>query len=145
MFFDYPSNPEELREILQEVQPNKIHFMNDKFEENMENILKTLSGMLKFSHNHKDGQTDILKMAFATGTSEAFVQLALEIFENCGAIEILDVDKIRYIEPIKMENVVNNSLYELLLEEFQKIIDFKKHLAEDDLDKMYELVNICLK
>ena len=145
MFFDYPSNTQELREILQDVRPNKIHFMNDNFEENIENVIKMLSGMLKFSYNHLKGQSDILKMAYATGTSEAFVQLALEIFENCGAIEILDVDKIRYIKPIKTEDVMNNSLYELLIEEFQKINDFKKHLAEDDLDKVYELVNLCLK
>lgn len=144
MFFDYPSTMEELGYILKEIKPNKIHFMNDNFNENIETCLKTLSGMLKYAHNHKDGEIDIYKLANACGTSESFVQIALELFEQIGAIEILDIDKITYIEPANTEKLAKQSLYEILCDEFDKITDFKKHLAEDNLDKMYKLVNFCL-
>ena len=100
--------------------------------------------MLKFSHNHKNGEIDISKLSLACGTSETFIQLALEILEQIGAIEILDVDKIRYIEPADINKMKNQTLYEILCDEFTKILDFKKHLAEDDLDKMYEIINGCL-
>ena len=143
MFFNYPSNFEELKAVLNEINPVKIHFMKDNYDENIENYIKLLSGMLKYAHNHKNGEISIVKLACACGTSEAFVQLALEIFENSGSIEILDVDKIKYIEPVNIEKISSQSLYEILTEEFTKILEFKKHLAEDDLDKMYELVNSC--
>ena len=103
-----------------------------------------LFGMLKYANNHKDGKVDIIKLAQACNVSESFIQLALEIFELSGAIEILDIDKIRYIEAVNLDKIKQHSLYELLLEEHTKILEFKKHLAEDELDKMYELINNCL-
>ena len=145
MFFDYPASYEELKSILCEINPRKIHIMNDNYNENIENSIKILSGMLKYSNNHKSGEIDIEKMAQMTGTSEAFVQLALEIFESCTMIDILDVDKIRYIKPVSIEKISSHSLWEILTEEFNKITEFKKHLAEDDLDKMYELISSCLE
>ncbi len=145
MFFDYPSNTDEMRDILSKICPSKIHFMNNECNDNMEDTLKTISGMLKFAHNHKNGVVDILKIAQATGTSEIFVQLSLEIFENCGTIDILDVDKICYLKPIDIELIKKQSLFELLNDEFSNISDFKKHLANDDIDKMYEIINSCLK
>ncbi len=145
MFFDYPSNFEEMSLILNEIQPSKIHFMNCKFDDDITATLKTISGMLKFSHNHKGGQIDILKIAQATGTSESFVQLALEMFENAGAIEIFDVDSISYIKPVDIGVLSSQSLFELLKDEYANIIEFKKHLAEDELDKVYELVKSCMK
>ena len=145
MFFDYPSNTDEMRDILSKICPSKIHFMNNECNDNMEDTLKTISGMLKFAHNHKNGVVDILKIAQATGTSEIFVQLSLEIFENCGTIDILDVDKICYLKPIDIELIKKQSLFELLNDEFSNISDFKKHLANDDIDKMYEIINSCIK
>ena len=145
MFFDYPSNTDEMCEILNTIHPSKIHFMNDAYNDNLENTLKTISGMLKFSHNHKNGVIDILKIAQATGTSETFVQLSLEIFENCGTIDILDIDKICYLKPIDIELIKKQTLFELLGDEFTNISEFKEHLANDDIDKMYELINSCLK
>lgn len=145
MFFDYPSSLEEFREILEKISPKKVHLMNDKYNENIENTLKLLSGMLKYSNNHKNGEIDIVKLSQATGVSEQFTQLALEIFESCGFIEILDVDKIKYLEPASIDKVAKNSLYELLTEEFSKINEFKKHLAEDELDKMHELILSCME
>ena len=118
--------------------------MKDNFNENIETSLKTLSGMLKFANNHKDGEIDIQKISQACGVSETFVQLALEIFEQTGAIEIIDIDKIAYKNPINIENIKQQTMYEILYEEFSKILEFKKHLAEDDLDKMYEFVKSCL-
>ena len=144
MFFDYPSNQDEFEEILKQIKPNRLHFMKDNFNENIETSLKTLSGMLKFANNHKDGEIDIQKISQACGVSETFVQLALEIFEQTGAIEIIDIDKIAYKNPINIENIKQQTMYEILYEEFSKILEFKKHLAEDDLDKMYEFVKSCL-
>ena len=145
MFFDYPSNIDEFKDVLKSVQPKKIHLMKDKYNEDIDQCLKMLSGMLKYSHNHLNGQIEILRLANACGVSETFIQLALEIFEQLDAIEILDVDKIKYIKPVNLNKIKTQTLYELLQNEFFKIIEFKKHLAESELDKMYGFVQNCLE
>ncbi len=145
MFFDYPSSYDELERILKEIKPSKIHLMNNSCDESIENTFKILSGMLKYAHNHKKGKIDITTLANACGVSDTFIQLALEIFENIGTIEIMDIDKIRYIEPVNFAKLTKETLYEIIKEEFLKITEFKKHLVEDDLDKMYKLVSLCLK
>ena len=140
MFFDYPATEENLRDVLSTIKPQKIHFMNYKIDENLENYIRQMSGMIKYCANKLDGEIDIAKIAVALGVSETFIQLALEILESLESIKILDVDKIEYLKSFDYEEFKNNSMYEILYKEFEKIIEFKKFLLDSDLDEVEELI-----
>ncbi len=96
MLFDYPTSADELEELFNNVQPDTIHLMKAKIDNDINNYIKTLSGMLKYISNKKNGELEIEKISNFIGTSENFVQLALEIFEGISSIELLDVDKITF-------------------------------------------------
>lgn len=144
MFFDYPASYKNFEEIISKIKPTKIHLMKDESGSTLEDTINTIKGMVKFAHNHKQGQIEISKMAQICSVSEDFVQKTLEILENTGMIEILDIDEIKYLNPVSLDKVKSDPDFCLLEEEFKDISEFKKHLAEDSLDKMYELVNSCL-
>lgn len=140
MFFDYPSSYEEMSQILSQIRPDKIHFMNYKIDENLENYIKQINGMIKFCHNKLKGNIEISKIAQALGTSESFVQISLEILEDINSIKILDIDKIEYLKPFNYEDFKNNSLFEVLTEEFENIINFKKTMLNCDFSEIEEMV-----
>lgn len=142
MLFDYPSNIEEFKSILSSVKPKKLHLMNQILDENIENYIKQINGMLKYCANHLDGKIEIPRIAQALGVSENFIQIALEILDSIASINILDIDKIEYLKPINYSEFSNNSMFEVLKDEFENILEFKKSLLNCDIKEFEELIEI---
>ena len=145
MFFDYPSSYEEMTQILSQIHPDKIHFMNHKIDENLENYIKQINGMIKFCHNKMEGKIEVQRLAQALGVNENFIQITLEILENINSIKILDIDKIEYLKPFNYEDFKNDSLFEVLGEEFDNIINFKKSLLNCNFSEIEDMVISILK
>ncbi|MBQ7287066.1 MAG: single-stranded-DNA-specific exonuclease RecJ [Candidatus Gastranaerophilales bacterium] len=140
MFFDYPSNKDEFVEILSSIKPNKIHFMNCNIDENLENYIKQLNGMIKYCANKLDGAIDLARFSQALGVSENFIQITLEILENIESIKILDIDKMEYIKPFNYDDFKQDSMFEILKEEFESIINFKKTLLNCNIKEIENIV-----
>lgn len=134
MFFDYPASLDEFIEILKEKQTGKIHLMAEEFDENIEIYIKQIIGMLKYATNNREGAVSIPNLASMTGTNETFIQGVLEILEELNSVEILDIDKIKFIMPPHMDNFYNHPSYENLKAEFDKLLDVKKYIAQTPLD-----------
>ena len=142
MFFDYPPTEENLKEILSEIKPKKIHFMNSQIDENIENYIRSLTGMIKYSTNKLNGEFDIKRIAMALGVSETFVQVALEILENIESIKIFDIDKLQYLKSFNYESFKSDNMFEILEKEFEKITEFKKFLLNSEIDEIEKLIKI---
>ncbi len=141
MFFDYPSNIDEFIDIIKN-KNGKIHLMKEEYYENIEDYIKQLIGILKYASNNKNGEISILTLAEITGTSEIFIQSALEILEEFNSIEILDVDKINFITPPHFDDFYKSPGFETLKNEFDAIIEFKKYIAQSSLDDIEKLIAI---
>jgi hypothetical protein len=86
------------------------------------------------------GGVDMIRMAQTLGVSENFLQIALEILENIGSINILDVNKIEYIKPFSYSEYRENPMFELLNEEFMKVLEFKKMLLGCDIKEFEQML-----
>ena len=142
MLFDYPSSLNELQEIILSIKPVKLHIMNYKIDENLENYIKQSIGMIKYAHNHMQGAIDIDRMAQTLGVGEKFMQITLEILENIGSINIVDVNKIEYLKPASFDEFKKDSMFEILQEEFNNIIEFKKTLQNCDIKEFENMLEI---
>lgn len=140
MFFDYPANLDNLKDILSLVKPKKIHFMNYRIDENIENYIRQINGMIKYCANKMDGNIELQRMSDALGVSESFIQIALEIMEDINSIKILDVDKIEYVQSFDFENFKKSTMYEVLLREFESIVEFKKILLNSEINSIEEMI-----
>lgn len=140
MFFDYPATKEEFIEIIQEIQPQKVHLMNYQIDENIENFIKQLSGMVKYCSNKLEGQIDLTRMAQSLGTSEKFVQLSLFIFDEINSINLIDMDKVEYLKAVAFDEFKSAQGYAELIEEFSRVIEFKKELLEADIKEVENLI-----
>jgi hypothetical protein len=142
MLFDYPCSIDELKEIINKVKPSKIHLMNYSIDENIENYIKQTIGMVKYCTNHLEGNFDVARLAQNLGMSEYFTQLELEILENIGSINILNVNKVQYIKPFNYSEFKEDSLFEVLKEEFIKILEFKKSLLECNVKEFEQILDM---
>ena len=141
MLFDYPSNIEELKEIFSNINPKKIHLMNTNIDENLENYIKQVNGMIKYATNHLDGNIELVRFSRALGVSENFIQIVLEILEDIGSIEIIDINKIKYLKPFSYDNFKQSSMFEVLNDEFENIIEFKKTLLNCDIKEFEQMIS----
>ncbi len=139
MFFDYPSSFDEFIGLLKEKKTGKIHLMNEEFDENIETYIKQLIGILKYASNNKDGKISISELSKMIGTGEDFIQNALDILEELGSIEILDIDKIKFITP-PTDYFYKHPAYETLKAEFEDVLNTKKYIAQTSLDDIKNLL-----
>ncbi len=146
MFFDYPANEELLKEIIKEVKPSKIHFMSyslSKFD--LDEILKTFSGMLKYAHNNKSGNINITQLSSIFGLTNNFLEMALELF---ASIEIIKIQSgsdenscvIEFLQPKELNTIKAHPLYEDLTLELDEVRQFHNQLLTNDLADIETLV-----
>ncbi len=95
--------------------------------------------MIKYLANKLDGKMELDKIALALGVNVSFVTICLEILENLGSIEIKN-NKIYYLNSFDYENFKNDTMFEILNEEFENIIQFKKNLLNCEVDELSQII-----
>lgn len=133
MFFDYPPTQEELENIIKEVSPHHVHYMSCGFTQiNEQNILKTISGMIKFACNNKDGVFDLKKSASFLALTTECVEKLLSILAECGMITVLEQNdseyKLEFVKNIELSHVLHCVEYADFKESLDEISAFKANL-----------------
>jgi len=141
MFFDYPPTDEIMQEVIQKVSPVKIHYMNY----NLNNAkgfdyLKTVSGMIKYVCNSKDGKFDLESSACFLGITNNMVEVLLELFEDCGGIKIDEraenYFKISYIKPLSFETLKAGENYEVFNSLLAESLNYRQSCLECDIKEL---------
>ena len=139
MFFDYPCDDEVLGLIKQKVSANTYHYMNyQSYKADEEAILKTFSGMIKYTCNNLDGRFVLSRGATALGITDEAVESLLEIFQDCGMIKIIsrseDFYSIEFISGIELSKTLHSPKYAEFVELMNTINDYKNSFMTIDLE-----------
>lgn len=118
MFFDYPPTEEIMQEVLSKVNPIRIHYMNYNLEsEKNFDYIKTIGGMIKYVCSSKDGKFDLNSSACFLGITNNMVETLLEMYEDCGGVNILertdDCFVLKYIKPLVINELKTSENYQL--------------------------------
>ena len=135
MFFDYPPKREILEEIIKKVSPRHIHYMHydcKKFDE--QDILKTISGMIKFVCNNQNGIFDLIKGASFLGLTIECIEILLQIFEESEMISIEEQNehfyKINFNKNVEFSKLLHCSQYKDFTEILEEIYKFKSKVED---------------
>jgi len=143
MFFDYPTDDEHYNKIISTVLPNRVHFMECPIIPiKTEDFIKTLSGMIKFVINNKDGIFEINKASSFLGVNELATTTALDVLCNEKFINIIENTDNYY----KLEFGTSNNLQNIKNEELELILndiyEFKlKMYIEPNLKEYLETIS----
>ena len=140
-----PCSEEDFAQIIKDASPKKVHVFNcneNKFEIN--EFIKTISGMLKYCAMHFNGEIEIKKsICYLASTKEAFC-ICLELLNNCGVIKILSKTNEKYLfEFVKskaLSELLNNTKYKELYCELEKINNFKENFQTCEISQIKEML-----
>ncbi len=139
MFFDYPASEQVFEEILEKTEASVIHFMNYELKKiDEKEFLKTVSGMLKFAFNNKNGVFDIQRSAaFLAQTKDAVIEL-MNVFEDCRIVKFsekgLNEYKIAHLENAELSKALHSSYYKNFVEELNATQSYKASLLESEIN-----------
>ncbi len=141
MFFDYPADRKTFEYILEMAQPKGLHFMNYElkiFDE--QNLLKTFVGMLKFSAHNNGGQFELVRCASYLGKSIEVIKRLLDLFENAGAIKILEKNSSFYLIEFRegdYSSLLESSEYLEIFDMCEECDLFRQFLLEENLEQLF--------
>lgn len=145
MFFDYPADKETFENIIRETSPQSIHLMNYdiKYFDDKE-FLKTMAGMLKYAYNNNGGKVELRRCASHLGKSISLVEKILELFEECGFLNIKEKTPAYFVVNFHgiddVSKVLHNPKYSEILNIAEECELFQKSLLEDEIE---EVENLC--
>lgn len=144
MFFDYPSSESLFNKLSNKSGAKVLHFMNfENKKPDVEEIVKKISGMLKYASNNREGKISINEMACFLGVSEEIPEMCIDMFEALSMVEILEREKdfvrIKFLNAVEFAKIKEQDLYEELCLEAQKIHAFREILLKGDLEEILKL------
>lgn len=141
MFFDYPASESVMREIIKKTGAKVLHFMNYN-NQNIEpqELIKNISGMLKYVSNSKNGEVVLADIADFLGISDEVTELCFDMLESLGMFEIesknVNTYKIVFLHPVEYSKVQESDMFEELQNELQKIYDYRAKLLTMPLEEL---------
>lgn len=138
MFFDYPADEDILQSVMQGALADTIHYMNyQKVKYNEEQILKTFSGMIRYTCNTLDGDFNLSRAASALGVTNVVIETLLEMFEDVGMIKIkerLDESfKIEFLTSVELSKTLHTLKYAEFVELMNTISEYKHKFMTIDV------------
>ena len=138
MFFDYPADEDIMQNIMQTVSPDSIHYMKySELKFNEEAILKTFSGMIRYTCNNLNGKFNLFRASTALGVTNLLVETLLEMFEDAGMIKIKERNEedfiIEFFTTVELSKTVKTPKYAEFIEIMNNIHDYKNKFMEMSL------------
>lgn len=141
MFFDYPASEAIMQEVIKKTGAKVLHFMNYNNQNiDPQELIKNISGMLKYVSNAKDGEVILSDISDFLGISDEVTELCFDMLESLGMFEILGKNvntyKITFLHPVEFSKVKESEMFEELQNELQKIYDYRQKLLTSPLEEL---------
>ena len=142
MFFDYPPSAELMRSLIKKTGAKVLHFMHYENKKNtVEEVVRTLLGMLKYVVNNKNGELNFADLNAATALSDDLVRLGVDTFLGLNMIKAeeqsRDLLKIEFADPVEMHRIKESEFYDELETELEKIYAYRQRLCVENLDDIF--------
>jgi hypothetical protein len=131
VFFDLPPNREIVDDLIKKTSAKVVHLLkNNSLEINIVDLLKNLSGMLKYADSKLSGEINLETLASKLCVSRDVVEIVLKLFNAAEIIEIIDmtdeqVFKIKFIQGKDFSSLKEHAEYEELILALNEINEFR--------------------
>jgi len=138
MFFDYPAEEDVFKSVMQTTSADTIHYMSYSPQiNNEEGILKTFSGMIRYTCNNLNGDFNLTRAASALGVTNVIIETLLEMFEDTGMIKINerkeDSFKITFENAVELSKALHTVKYAEFVELMNTVNEYKNKFMTADI------------
>jgi len=146
ILFDLPPDISVLSELINNSEAQIIHLTGKDFDEiNPVEVIKMLSGMLKYAYANRGGEVNVTEIASKLFISDMAIKSCIELLHNSNIINVADESKgtvkYKFLGSKDLSLITNLKEYSFFVETLNAINEFRKQLAEDDASRIQKLVN----
>lgn len=140
VFADYPKSREKMKIILDKTQPDVVHIaQKDIHTLSITEYIKTLSGLLKYVFNKKDGVININDLSNYFNYDEKIIKESLTLLQEAKMIEI-DDGKITNLNPVELSHLKSVDCFKQIEKELEENNQFLNKLANEGIGEIEKLV-----
>ena len=138
MFFDYPSDEDSMEEIIEKCSPKTIHYFKYDLEKiNISDLLKNISGMIKYADNQLKGIFNFQKAASFLSVSKTCVKFLIKAFEETNFIKIKEFNddfcELKFLSETNISKIKDTDAYNKLQTCISEICEYRKNLLEQEI------------
>ncbi len=147
VFYDLPPDNKVFEEVVKNSRAKIVHMTcSDYNGNNPMEIIKTVSGMLKYAHNNKEGNVTISEIATRLYSSDDVVSSCIELLAGVKVISVKNKSRqdvtFEFNNGINGSSIVNSPEYKVFCEKIKAMEAFRKTLAEADIKEIRNLVSL---
>lgn len=145
MFFDLPPDLKTLQSLVDNSCAKIIHLISKKYNGTDPNqIIKTVSGMLKYAHSNKNGEITINHAASFLSVSDNVVFSCIKLLDKAGVIGILEESenliRFEFIGKSDMVSLISLEEYKFFLEAIKLMEEFRYKLASLEINDIQNML-----
>jgi single-stranded-DNA-specific exonuclease len=147
VFYDLPPDNKVFSEIVKNCRAKIIHMTCSEYNGNNPlEIVKIISGMLKYAHNNKDGKVLINEIAIRLHSSEDVVNSCIALLSGVKVISLKNKSQeavsFEFNNGINSSSIVNLPEYTDFCEKIKAMEVFRKTLAQADMKEIQNLISV---
>ncbi len=150
VIFDLPPDKAVFANILADIKPKIIHFVGKSVQEqDPSQVIKLLSGMLKYAYTHRAGEVALNILAEKLFISEKSLLICLKLLEKVGILNLIEDRtssiKFEFRGSSNLGEIVAMQEYEEYLASLKESADFRNKLMVKDIEEIKSLLSIECK
>lgn len=146
MFFDYPADDKLLKQIINTVKPDTVHFMSYKVPiADIDVLIMKVSGMMKYASTHYDGVVALPEISSALSLTDELVTLIIKLLNRTNVIKVNDYKNSKvyfeFLSPVSLDVIKTHEVYEKCRMELFKTKNFRENLLQtSDLNTLLSMI-----
>lgn len=145
MLFDLPSSVELMKELLITSEAKIVHIVGlNQGNSTPNNLIKTLSGMLKYAHVNKNGEIDVNQAASFLNTEIEVVLSCLRLLHKGGIIKAIsktdNIVQFEFKNAVDIASLTSLTEHEAFIQELKNTSNFRKKMALDKIEDIQKYI-----
>ncbi|HSA07373.1 MAG TPA: single-stranded-DNA-specific exonuclease RecJ [Candidatus Gastranaerophilales bacterium] len=147
VFLDLPGDDSVFVNTVKKADPKEIHFFGISSGYEPVELIKKISGMLKYAHNEKNGIVNVEKAASVLAIPSELFLACIELLDAAEIAEIHEITEdfieFKFVGSVNLAFIQELDEYRSFLEAFKCFENYKNEYKNKDIELIKTTINNC--
>jgi len=147
VFLDLPCDDTTFINIIKKIDPQEIHLFGLMDRCDPVELIKKISGMLKYAHNEKNGVINLEKVSSIIAVPADLFLACVELLDSAGVVEILEITadsiKFEFKGSVNLNSIQESDEYKNFLNVLNEFENYKNEYKNKNIELVKQTLNNC--
>jgi len=147
VFLDLPADDMSFMNVIKQADPVEIHMFGLVNGYEPVELIKKISGMLKYAHNEKDGVINVERAASVLAVSSELYLACVELLDSAGVVEIVEITEnsieFSFKGSVDLSRIQGLPEYLNFLNVLQEFENYKTEYKTKDIELVKQTLSDC--